>query len=156
MAEERGIAFEHGPYVQVAAFCETVVEAKDGTLTLVRLIDQLTHTSAGPEPPEEMPQVTYPMKLVVALKSGRARGRSELRIVPERPNGTTAAPLNFSVHFEGEHRGVNVVGNVNFTFTMEGLYWFRVYLDDRLLTAIPFRVNYQRMVTGVTRPPESG
>jgi hypothetical protein len=56
-------------------------------LSLIRLIDTLTHTEARPDAPEEMPPMTYTLKLVIMLKPGAARGRHELRIVPELPSG---------------------------------------------------------------------
>jgi hypothetical protein len=33
-------------------FCEKVIEDKEGVLTLVRIIDRVTQTGAGPEAPE--------------------------------------------------------------------------------------------------------
>jgi hypothetical protein len=152
MAEERGVAFEQGPYVQVAAFCETVVEGKDGTLTLVRMVDQFTRTEASPDAPREMPPSPITLRVVIGLKSGRARGSYELHIVPEKPSGETLPHIIFPVRLEGEHRGHNIIANIGFTFDMEGLYWFRVYLEDKLLTAMPLRVIYQRVLTGPTRP----
>lgn len=42
--------------------------------------------------------------------------------------------------------------NLAFTFEVEGLYWFNIYLDDEKLTAIPFRVKYNRVVTTSAMP----
>lgn len=78
--------FAEGPYVQVATFCETTIEGKDGVLSLVRLIDTLTHQERGPNPPSEMPPVPWKMKLVLMLKSGCARGRHEIRVIPINKN----------------------------------------------------------------------
>lgn len=51
-----------GPYVQVAAFCEKVLVEQDGVVTLVRLIDRLTHQAVGPGAPEKMPTLPYPTR----------------------------------------------------------------------------------------------
>lgn len=142
------MAFETGPYIQVAAFCDQVIEDKTGALSLIRVIDTLTHTESGPEALGEMPPVQWRMKLVLMLKAGRARGRNEIKIVPELPSGETQQPIQFSVHFEGEDKGTNIIADVNYRFTMEGLHWFNVYLEEALLTKIPFRVRYLRVVTG--------
>ena len=142
--------FEQGPYIQMAGICEQVIEDKTGVLSLIRIIDTITHTEARPDAPIEMPPVTYPMKMVIMLKSGRARGRHELKIVPQLPSGETKTPLvrsAQSVQMEGEERGFNTIINMLFTFTMEGLYWFNVYLNDSLLTKIPLRIKYNRIVT---------
>jgi len=142
--------FEQGPYIQMAGICEQVIEDKAGVLSLIRVIDTITHTQARPDAPAEMPPVTYPMKMVIMLKSGRARGRHELKIVPELPSGEVKSSITRSIQMEGEERGVNRIINMLFTFTMEGLYWFNVYLDDSLLTRIPLRIKYNRIVTQET------
>jgi len=142
--------FEGGPYIQAACFCDTVIEDKTGSLSLIRVIDTLTHVESSPSPPEDMPPVTHHMKLVVMLKPGKARGRHNLEVVPELPTGETREPLAASVHFEGAERGTNVVADFYTTFEYEGLYWFHVYLDNEELTRIPFRVKYNRVIVGST------
>jgi hypothetical protein len=141
------MTFEHGPYIQMAGLCEQVIEDKAGALSLIRVIDTITNTVARPDAPAEMPPITYPMKMVIMLKAGRARGRHELKITPEQPSGEIKPSLTRSIHMEGEERGVNHIINMVFTFTMEGLYWFNVYFDDFLLTRIPLRIKYERIVT---------
>jgi len=144
--------FEQGPYIQMAGLCEQVIEDKTGVLSLIRIIDTITHTEARPDAPAEMPLVTYPMKMVIMLKSGRARGRHELKITPELPSGEFKPPITRSIQMEGEERGFNNIINMVFTFTMEGLYWFNIYLDESLLTRIPLRIKYNRVVT--QQPPK--
>lgn len=141
------MAFEQGPYIQVAAFCEMLLVEKDGVHSLIRIIDTLTHTAAGPDAPPQMPPVPHTMKLVIILKSGKAKGRHELRIIPELPSGETKPPFQVSVQMEGEERGQAIAVDMLFTFTIEGLYWFNVYFDDGLLTRMPFRVKYMRLLT---------
>ncbi len=135
---------EGGPYVQVAAFCDQIIEDKQGSLSLIRLIDTLTHTERGPNAPGEMPAVPYKLTMAVCVKAGRARGRAEVRVVPELPSGEMKEPLAVTVHLEGDDRGHNMIFNINMTFTLEGLHWFNVYYDDALLTRVPFRVRYVR------------
>jgi len=139
-----------GPYIQVAAFCDTVIEDKSNAISLIRIVDSITHTEARPDAPEDMPSFTYVLKLVIMVKSGAARGRHELIVVPELPSGETKTPFITSVYFEGEDRGVHVIANIPFTFVLEGLHWFHVSLGDTLLTKIPFKVLYNRVLT----PPD--
>jgi len=146
------MGYEQGPYIQMAGLCEKVIEDKTGALSLIRIIDTITHTEARPDAPAEMPPVNYPMQMVIMLKAGRARGRHELKIIPQLPSGETKNPLIRSIHLEGEERGFNNIINIVFTFTMEGLYWFNVYLDDSLLTKIPLRIKYNRVVTQQATP----
>lgn len=57
--------FERGPYVQLAAFCEYVLREADGVLSLVRVVNVVTHAERGPNPPEEMPEFHFPLNLVL-------------------------------------------------------------------------------------------
>jgi hypothetical protein len=148
MRRRRGMGFENGPYVQVACFCEMVIEDKTGPLSLIRIIDTLIHTEVGTPPPQEMPPFLHQLKLVLMLKSGMVERRHDLVIVPELPSGETEKAMNFTIHLEEEEKGQNIVVTVAFTFEFEGLYWFRVYFDNEKLTAIPIRVRYNRVTTG--------
>jgi len=145
------MAFEDGPFVQAACFCDMALRDETRTLSLIRIIDTLTQTARGPSVPEQMPPMAPTLTLALMLKSGKARGRYDLKVVPELPSGETENPLVISVHFEGEERGCDVVTRLGFVFKQEGLYWFNIYLDDEKLTAIPFRVKYSRMIAG--QPP---
>jgi hypothetical protein len=144
------MSFEDGPYVTIACFCDLVLEDKSGVLSLIRIIDTLTHTEAAPEPPREMPTFQYKNNLVVMLKSGAARGRYELRIIPQLPDGSTEREIALTAHFEGEERGQNIIAQLDFRYKMEGYYLFKVMLEDELLTAIPLRVKYNRVKTAGT------
>ena len=142
------MALESGPYIQAACLCDMVLEDKTGVLSLIRIVDVLTHVESGPNPPEEMPPFTHAMTLVVMLKSGSARGRAQVIVRPELPTGEMKEPLPVTVHFDGEERGQNLILRLNYQFTLEGLYWFNILLDDQKLTAIPLRVKYNRVITG--------
>ena len=143
---------EGGPYLQIACFCEKVIEDKRGVLSIIGIIDTLTTEAAGPEAPEEMPPVTRQLNLVLALKSGTARGRYQIKITPELPSGLCLDPVILTAHMEGGERGTNIIANMSFTFSLEGLYWFIIHLDDKVLTKMPFRVKYSRSIVG--RPPK--
>ena len=137
-----------GPYVQMAAICERVLQEKDGVLSIVRVVDRFTITVSGPTPPEEMPPGTISLTMVIMLKSGFIRARHNLRIVPTTPSGQNLPELSAGVLLEGEDRGVNVFFNIQMPVREEGLYWFDVLLENQLLTRIPLRLLYQRVSQG--------
>ncbi len=139
------MTFETGPYLKMACFCERVLREVDGVVTMVRVIDRLTHTESKPDAPEEMPPVTYEMKLVIMLIPAKALGRHELKIERELPSGIKEKPIAVTVQMEGGNRGANIMMDTKMTFPLEGLYWFNVYLDNVLLTKMPFQVLYQRI-----------
>jgi hypothetical protein len=143
------MGYINGPYVQAACFCETVIEDKSGVLSLIRMIDTVISTATGEHPPEDMIPFIAQLKLVVMLKSGEARGRNTLRILPELPAGQTEAELPISIYFEGEEKGTNRILNLNYQFKFEGLHWFHIFVGEEEVTAIPLRVKYQRNVSRV-------
>jgi len=140
---------ESGPFVNAAFFCEKVIEDKEGVISAIRIVDRLTNTVVGPGALPEMPPMLMQLTLVVTLRSGSARGRSEVRITVERPSGFRADLASaLSVFLEGEDRGANLILNLGLTFTEEGLYWFDVYVDEALATRVPLRTIYARQQAG--------
>ena len=149
--------FEYGPYLQVAALCERALREGDGVLSLIRIVDVITHTERGPNPPSEMPSIRYPLTFVLMLKSGRARGRQEVTITPELPSGETMPPVMTTIQLEGEGRGANLVAPLDIPYSLEGLYWFNIRLGEHVLTRLPLQVRYSRTVTGqATGGPATG
>src|SRR5438105_2728031 len=147
------------PYVQLAALCERVIEDKEGVLSLIRVIDRIIVQAAqlggqpGTGPPAVMPAVPIQMWLVVAFKSGPARGTRRVGIALRSPAGMKIGnDISAPIFLEGDDRGHNLALQVNFTAPEEGLYWFDVAVDDRLVTRVPLRVVYQPM--SVTQPPQ--
>jgi hypothetical protein len=135
---------ETGPYLKAAAICADVIEGKDGVLSLIRIVDRAIIGAAGPDAPEQMPAVPQQLKLVLMLTSGRARGTQPARVTLENPLGMVEDIWGGTLFFEGEDRGVNCIIEMQVAFTMEGLYWFHVRLEDNLLTKLPYRLIYDR------------
>ena len=140
------MSFEQGPYLNVAVFCEQVIEDKSGVLSLIRIVDRRTVTFQGPGAPEEMPPTNINWTLVLTLKSGAARGSHAVKIVPHLPSGETLSPFSLSVHLEGDNRGQNVLSRINMDLPMPGVYWFKIYVDEEFLTQIPIEVIYSRII----------
>lgn len=134
-----------GPYLTAAVFCEKVLKEADGVSSLIRIVDRIIMTASGPNPPEKMPPVTITTNLFLSFKSGFAKGSHTVKIVVEGPSGPAGSEALLPVLFEGDDRGVNHILNVNLQVQDEGIYWFEVYLGDRLLTKTPLRVVYQRL-----------
>ncbi len=146
---------EQGPYLLAAVLCERVIEEKDGMKSLIRLVDRVINRAVGPNPPEEMPPLLYELSLFVSLRAGDARGPHQLGVRVLKPSGETSPRQNLAVHFEGgEDRGVDTNWRLQILYEMQGLYWFELFVDNSLLTKIPFRVVYlaQRIGPGMLPP----
>jgi hypothetical protein len=154
---ESGAQFDKGPYLSAALLCEKLLIEKDGVTSAIRIIDRVTRTAVGANPPEQMDPFDYYLTLVVTLKAGWAHGSYPLRIALMSPQKGSRDILKQTVFFEGgEDRGVNVVGQMGIKLEVEGIYWFEVFLGEKsaekLLTRIPLRVIYLRTFT----PPPRG
>lgn len=136
-----------GPYVQIAAFCEQVIEDRTGTLSLIRVVDRITvtHVSVGdksvPDPEPKRQELT----LVVVLKPGTAIGTYPMTIQREEPSGVISSPLvEFTVHFEGADRGANVLIPLEISTASQGLTWYHIRIDGKLVSKVPMSVITQR------------
>jgi len=138
---------EQGPFLAAAVFCEQVIEDKSGVLSLIRIVDRMNVSTSGPGAPEEMPPTILNWFLVVIFKSGEAKGSHPVKIETELPSGLRLNPLILSAHFEGGTRGQRIITRLNMKLEMPGVYWFRIYVDDRFVTQTPVEVIYSRTVT---------
>ena len=138
-----------GPYVQIAAFCETVLREANGNISIIRIVDR--HQIVGPT--EEMQQTTVNRTLALILKSGNMQGANTMTIVPVDPNGNRLPEIKNPVLFEGMERGVGLVADVAFAVKEAGLFWFEVLIDGVQLTRIPLRILYQQGQQRQAGPP---
>lgn len=135
--------FELGPYLSAALICETVIEDKSGTLSVIRIVDRVIRTSVGPNPPKIMEPFEYEFFIVVMLKTGENQGTFRVSVQAVKPTNEHLPPFTYTVNLESPgDRGANVVGRVRIPFDVDGLWWFDVSLNDCRVTRIPFRVIY--------------
>lgn len=141
-----------GPYVQVAAVCQTSIVDNQGLLSVIRLQDRITVMGVTDE---MKPQPLVNFQLVLALKAGEMRGKSTLRITPISPSAKSLPHAETTVLFEGEERGSVLITPLAVVAEEEGLHWLEITLDGALLTRIPFRVMYQKVAIppGMQFPP---
>jgi hypothetical protein len=140
------LGFDTGPFVSVVAFCERVLEEKDGTISAIRIIDQFNFQGQGPDAPDAIPEGGLPVTLLVALKAGKARGGQRVQIFLERPDGTTLDGPEISVNFSpGESGGVNLILPMALPIVSAGLYWANVHVNGRLMSRAPMNVTYSFM-----------
>lgn len=132
-----------GPHVQLATFCDHVLQEKDGVLSVIRAIDRAIVTLPAGAPPE-LPEGFVTTTLVLSLKAGDAQGRYPVTIRAQQPSGVYMPDQILDVTFERDERGVNFVLNVRVP-AIEGLYWFEIFVNEDLLTRIPLRIMYQRV-----------
>jgi hypothetical protein len=143
MAKEERHPFERGPYLAAAVLCERVLTEKDGVNSLIRIVDRITHTATGPEPPLTLQPFKHTFWLYVSFKSGSARGVKDLSIRIQKPSGDSPPALTLPVNFEGEDdRGANVAAQLELEIDVVGVWWFDISLDSVHVTKLPLRIIY--------------
>lgn len=135
---------EGGPYLTAAVACERVIEEKDGVKSLIRIVDRVVRTAAGPDPPATMAPFQFQLAIFISLKAGpNIRGSRQIGIQLVKPSTERSPRVTQGVYFEGDDdRGADLVVNTNLEFEYPGVYWFEITFEDRFLTRIPFRVVY--------------
>jgi hypothetical protein len=143
-----------GPYVMIAALCETVIIGNDGRVSIINVIEQVGNVQRGPDVPDEMPPFIFPVPFLLDLVGGEAQGRFAVKLQPVDPAGIELPPVEHPVQF-GEGTGCRVRGNLPLELTKEGRYWIDVTLirgrggeqAEQLLTRLPLNVRYQPQKT---------
>jgi hypothetical protein len=144
-----------GPFLQMAVFCEKVLQEQDGVLSAIRIVDRyITQPIPGIEAPDLMPTIKIDVSIIIGLKPGNVTGKHELKIKPTSPSGKDLPGFSSPVLFEGEDQGANLILRYVFEANEEGIYWFDVSLDDNILTKMPLRTIYQKtkVISGTTQP----
>ena len=144
--ETKEIEVGKEPFLAMAVLCERVLEEKDGVLSLIRIVDRLVH-AAGPEGPEEMPAILAKLVMVLGFKSGAVHGKRTVTVRLVDPANEVKGEWTFPVLFEGEDKGANLIINMSLKLEKEGLHWFDVLLEKKLVTRVPLRVVYMRVVS---------
>ena len=124
-----------GPFVNMATFCQQVLQEKDDTITAVRIVDRVTASRES--------GLGVPIRLwsVVSLHPGDVRGAHTLRLRPTTPIGEHPEPMSMPVFFpDGEH-SIQVTVNMTVFVEHEGTTLFDVYMDEQFLTRIPLHVR---------------
>lgn len=141
-----------GPFIQLAALCEQVIEGKDGTLSLIRVIDTWTSIAVGADAPEQLPPFELHATFILALKAGAARGRYSYNVEHDAPSGKRTPLATVDVTFRGgASEGINILSPLKLEIAEEGLHWLNIVKQipgmpatDQLVSRVPLQILYQR------------
>lgn len=138
---------QSGPHLTMAVLCRDVIEDKQGILSLIHIVNKVTATWHGPDAPEKMPPIRVPLYFVMTLKTGAAEGRHKVVVDLLSPTGGLT-PIHENEALELRKgmgsAGHNQVTRVSIAYGSEGIYWYRVFVDDVFVTQVPLEVEYLR------------
>jgi len=134
-----------GPHIAAAFLCEKVLHEKDGVASVIRIVDRFHVRSNKPE----MPPARLRFTAFVSFKAGDlATGKYEIKLQPQKPDGTYLPAKGYPIFFEGSpDRGVNIEAKMELPVEEEGLYWIDVLFAGSVMTRIPLRVLHQQNQT---------
>jgi hypothetical protein len=137
-----------GPYLTAALFCERVMEEKDKVLTAFRIMDSIIIVlppNAPPDFPSEGNRLPVYFDGLVSLKTGKSPGEHSVRVDMISPSGKRSTNDKQIVTLsQEEHGGANLTIHHSVSLKQGGLFYFEVFIDDRLATRIPFRIDVVR------------
>jgi hypothetical protein len=138
----------NGPYVSVAAICESVLHEKDERISCIRFLDTL-NVQVAAETPDPIPVLRFRVNAFVAFKSGAFVGTKNCMLRLTTPSGKSgklkdSASKSYPMAFTGGEGGHNLIVTLDIPANESGLYWFDVMLDEEMYSRIPLKVNITR------------
>lgn len=140
-------AFDTGPYISAALFCERVLQESDGVASYIRVVDRFVRRVVA-VPGTPLPPQRIEGFVVVVLKPGQARGAFSLGMRLEKPSGEQGPAQMVTVHFSGgPANGVNVHIQTALDLDQEGVYWLDILGGDNqlLMSRVPLELQVQRV-----------
>ena len=136
------------PFVQIACFCENVLEDKDKVISAIRIVD--TYYLGFPTVPEGVivPEGMKPvldLTGVIGLKSGDLRGSYNIKLVMRKPTGErleVSPKGGWPIVLNGGAHGFNLrmKSKIALAPSEMGLFWFDVLFGEELLTSMPLNL----------------
>jgi hypothetical protein len=127
------------PYVQLAAFCDSVSFGSDGVPSINRMFDALTVPVHVPAPQA----ITVLVNAAISLKSGPVKGIRKITIVAYSPSGKKlGTPYTINKTFDGGHYHVFLPVQIQLELAGEGTYWFDVCVGGNVLTRMPLHISF--------------
>jgi hypothetical protein len=146
-----------GPYLAAAFFCENVLESKDGLLTPIRILDQITLPIPA-DVPADFPSKENPaivtMSGLLSFKTGYWRaGQHTVRTIMHSPSGKKPQAVENNLEFSRPPQGgANLILRSQIKVFNGGLFWFDVYLDGKLMTRMPLVITLQKQEPQPNQP----
>jgi hypothetical protein len=150
-----------GPYLAAAFFCDQVVRGHDQALTAVRITDNtkfLIPANAPADFPSKNNRASVEITSLLSFKTGYApAGEHTVRVVMESPSGKLNPVYEQKVPFSAPpYGGANLILLNNIQMYKGGVFWFKVYLDGKLMTEMPFQLTYERQQPAPSTPSPAG
>lgn len=138
-----------GPFLAAAFYCDGIIEGKDGSLSVMKIIDgckiEIAENTPAEFPSPENPIHINPSALIT-FRTGDSPGPHVVGLVLEGPDGHRQSLPDQKFDLENtQHGGVNIRTHLGISTHTSGIFWLDVYLDGKLVTRMPFNLQIQRL-----------
>jgi hypothetical protein len=141
------------PRLRIGALCERVLEEKDGSLSLIRLIDRLVITAEGTDVPRELPPGQVPLTALMSWVNGLGSYEAKVRV--DIPDGSSIESPTLPFYLDSLDKVQNHIVRMVLPVKRAGIYWFNFLLGDEIKSRVPLRVIYERKVHPRQKSDES-
>lgn len=151
-----------GPYLAAALFCDSVLHGTDGSLSAIRIVDQMALKLSADAPdgvPSESKRLPASVWALLAFKTGYGKpGKHDVKLVLHSPSGKRRVIGQYSPIFtEKPTGGANLKINLVIGIKEGGLFWVDVVLDGMVVTRMPLQISVERMQqSGLPPTPPGG
>jgi hypothetical protein len=125
---------DEGPWLAAAVFCESVIEDHNGARSLIRL-----HHGGEFFDAQKSAAYAEPV-LFLSFIGGKRRGRFSVEIVGRVPGRSPRQVAVIQFALDGPGSGHDAYALVHIAADVEGIAWFDILLDGRLLTRVAYRI----------------
>jgi hypothetical protein len=156
MSKKKRSTKKGGPYLAAALFCENVIEDKENVLSAIRLVDRmlLNLVGAPPDFPSKENRLQVPVTILLCFKTGDFPGEHTVSIVATSPSGKKNPVVDQKLAFTTQKNGgANWIARTTLAVFSGGVFWFDVYVDNKLITRMPLEILINKSTPPPITPP---
>ena len=146
-------ANQEQPIVRICVACDRVLQEKDESLTVVRIVELYVvkrlfgASSESPSTSEQMTPVPVPVTFLFSTIAGPARGHRELALRVVKPDGSRSDGPKLDVEYDSEIATRNWVVQMALGVIGSGIYWIEWLCNGIVLMRLPLQIQYERELT---------
>ena len=131
-----------GPFLAAAFFCDKVLDEKDDVLSAIRIVNKITLTASSPEITLETNPAKINLMGLVSIRAGDVKGNHKIRVISDSEILSEPSQIEVDISFDGKTVATNnVIITLGIEVKREGIIWFAVFFDDKLLTKMPLQIQ---------------
>jgi len=131
-----------GPFLAAAFFCDKVLDEKDDVLSAIRIVNKITLTASSPEITLEINPAKINLMGLVSIRAGGVKGNHKIKVMSDSEILSEPSQIAVDISFDGNDDATNnVIITLGIEVKREGMIWFGVFFDDKLLTKMPLRIQ---------------